>query len=156
MFKSILVATDGSPLAETVFAPAIAAAKAAGGRIVGICVVRPTTRARPTPASAIPDYAPLQLEQKRALAHEHVQRLADACAREGVSCEIRTPTSDDAGAEIASAARRCGCDVIFIASHGRSGFGKFLLGSEAQRVLALAPVPVTIFNKARGAADERA
>lgn len=154
MFKSILVPTDGSPLAETVFAPAIAAAKTAGGRIVGISVARPATRARPTPGAAIPDYAPLHLEQKRALAREHVQRLGDACAQEGVPCEILTPTSDDPGAEIAAAARRCGCNVIFIASHGRSGFSKFLLGSEAQRVLALSPVPVTIFNQAGGATDE--
>lgn len=148
MFKSILVPTDGSPLAETAFGPAIEAARMAGGKIVGIAVARPYTRTRPTAGSPIPDYGALHAQEMLDLAREHAGRLADACMRAGVACETHTPCSADPGSEILAAVRRFGCDVIFMASHGRRGIGRVLLGSETQRVLAASPVPVMIFRQA--------
>jgi len=65
---------------------------------------------------------------------------------EGVPCETITPCSVDPSGEILAAAERFGCDVIFIASHGRRGISKIFLGSEAQRVLADSPIPVLIFK----------
>lgn len=57
MFKSILVPTDGSPLAEKVFDAALETAKKNDGKIVGISVARPYTHPRPTAGSAISDYS---------------------------------------------------------------------------------------------------
>lgn len=48
MFKSILVPTDGSPLAEKTFGPAIETAKANNGKIIGISVTCPYIHPRPT------------------------------------------------------------------------------------------------------------
>lgn len=146
MFEAILVPTDGSPLAEAAFGPAIEAARAAGGRIVGISVARPHTRPRPTPGSPIPDYAEQYRKEMLDLAAEHVGRLAEACARAGVPCETLTPCSDDVAGEILAAARACACGAIFMASHGRRGLGRLVLGSETQRVLADTPVPVMVFR----------
>jgi nucleotide-binding universal stress UspA family protein len=47
-------------------------------------------------------------------------------------------------AEIVKAAKRNRCDVIVIASHGRRGISRLLLGSETSKVLAHSTVPVLV------------
>ena len=37
-----------------------------------------------------------------------------------------------------------GCDLIVMASHGRSGLARVLLGSQASKVVTLSPVPVLV------------
>lgn len=146
MFKSILVPTDGSALAEKVFNAAIETAKMNGGKIVGVSVARPYTRPRPTEGSVIPDYSLEYEKDMLRRAQQNVQRLAEMARDEGVPCETTTPCSVDPSSEILAAAEQFGCDVIFIASHGRRGVSKIFLGSEAQRVLADSPIPVLIFK----------
>lgn len=146
MFKSILVPTDGSPLAEKVFDAAIDAARKNNGKIIGISVARPYTHPRPTEGSPIPDYSKEYERDMVRLAQQYVQRLADAAQQQGVPCETLTPSSIDPSSEILAAAQRFSCDVIFIASHGRRGISKIFLGSEAQRVLADSPIPVMVFR----------
>jgi nucleotide-binding universal stress UspA family protein len=52
---------------------------------------------------------------------------------------------DQAPAEgILDAARQNGCDLIVIASHGRRGMARLLLGSQAQKVVTLSTLPVLI------------
>jgi len=80
------------------------------------------------------------------LSKQYVQRLADEARKQGVPCETTTPCSVDPSGEMIAAVERFGCDVIFIASHGRRGISKLLLGSETQRVLADSPVPVMVFR----------
>lgn len=146
MFKSILVPTDGSILAEKVFGPAIEAAKTNGGRLVGISVARPYIYPRPTEGSPIPDYSKEYEQEALDQARQHVQRLAVAAQAQGVPCDTVTPCSVDPSGEIIAAAQQFGCDVIFIASHGRRGVSRIFLGSETQRVLADSPVPVLVFR----------
>jgi nucleotide-binding universal stress UspA family protein len=47
---------------------------------------------------------------------------------------------------IVAAADRLGCDLIVMASHGRRGFQRMLLGSQTQRVLVQAGVPVLVIR----------
>ena len=61
-------------------------------------------------------------------------------------CETVTSVSADRAGEIVAAAQKFGCDVIFIASHGRRGIDRIFLGSETRRVLADSPVPVLVFR----------
>ncbi|WP_194723999.1 universal stress protein [Noviherbaspirillum malthae] len=146
MFKSILVPTDGSPLAEKTFGSAIEAAKTNNGKIVAISVAHPFVYPRPTKESTVPDYKKEYEHDALRLAKQHVQRLAGEAQKQGVPCETTTPCSADPSGEIVAAVERFGCDVIFIASHGRRGISKLLLGSETQRVLADSPVPVMVFR----------
>lgn len=146
MFKSILVPTDGSPLAEKTFGPAIETAKANNGKIIGISVTCPYIHPRPTEGSVIPDYRKNFEEEALRQAQQHVQRLADEARKQGVPCETVTPCSVDPSGEIIAAAQQFGCDVIFIASHGSRGIRKIFLGSETQRVLADSPIPVLVFR----------
>jgi nucleotide-binding universal stress UspA family protein len=48
----------------------------------------------------------------------------------------------DPAAEILRVAREIGCDLIVMGTHGRTGLGRLLLGSVAERVLREAPCPV--------------
>ena len=48
--------------------------------------------------------------------------------------------------EILTTAKDQHCDLIWIASHGRRGLDKLLLGSETQRVLAHSTVPVMVYR----------
>jgi nucleotide-binding universal stress UspA family protein len=48
--------------------------------------------------------------------------------------------------EILATASDKRCDVIWIASHGRRGLDKLLLGSETQRVLAHTTIPIVVYR----------
>jgi nucleotide-binding universal stress UspA family protein len=73
--------------------------------------------------------------------------LADAkatAAQEGVEIEAEVVKQDLPHRAIVEAAQRRGCDLIVMASHGRRGLSSLLLGSETQRVLLHASVPVLV------------
>jgi nucleotide-binding universal stress UspA family protein len=55
----------------------------------------------------------------------------------GVACDSWTSVHPSPYLGIIEAAERGGCDVIFMASHGRRGLGSLLIGSETQRVLTI-------------------
>ena len=45
---------------------------------------------------------------------------------------------------IVETAKAKACDLIVMASHGRSGVAKLLMGSQATKVLAYSPIPVLV------------
>jgi nucleotide-binding universal stress UspA family protein len=47
---------------------------------------------------------------------------------------------------IIRAARRKKCDAIFMASHGRSGLAKLVMGSVTQKVLVQSKLPVLVYR----------
>lgn len=68
------------------------------------------------------------------------------CAEAGVECTTATATSDVPYEAIIEAAEKSGCDLIFMASHGRRGISGFLLGSETNKVLTHSKVPVLVYR----------
>jgi nucleotide-binding universal stress UspA family protein len=77
--------------------------------------------------------------------YEEISKMLVAVkpSRPGVRYEHRLLTGDPAP-EVAELARRERADLIVMSSHGRSGFGRFLMGSIAEGVLRAAPCPVLI------------
>jgi len=61
-----------------------------------------------------------------------------------VPCRILFTQSSFPQLEIIKAARRNRCDLIVMASHGRRGISRLLLGSQTAMVLAYARVPVMV------------
>ena len=47
---------------------------------------------------------------------------------------------------IVAVAKARGCDLVFMASHGRTGGPVEILGSVAQKVVALSPIPVLVYR----------
>ena len=73
-----------------------------------------------------------------------LNRAADAAKQAGVPCEtIQVKDAQPYQAIIATAADR-GCDLIVMASHGRSGLSAVLLGSVTNKVLTHTKIPVLV------------
>lgn len=143
MFKTILVPTDGSPLAEKAVAAAIKFAKEIDGKIIGISV------AEPHPSALLSDsdfFGSTHEAKARDLAQEHVQRIAVAASAENVPCETVAVHAIRPYEEILNAAGKYNCDVIFMASHGRKGLPGLFVGSETQKVLTHSTIPVLVFR----------
>ena len=127
---------------------AIKFAKSNGSKIIGLSVAEiysyfPVTMLGGTEDLRLMKDAVLQA------AKENVQQIADLAREAGIACEVHTPAGWCAQ-EIVKSAEQYGCDVIFMASHGRKGVNKLLLGSETQKVLAYSSVPVIVYKTAAG------
>lgn len=141
MYKHILIATDGSELAGKAVADGLALAKALGARVT---VVRVTDIFPTGPYSPIP--FPATIESYEAAAAEGAAKtlasVAEEAAQMGVSCRtVHVEDQTPAEGIIATTAAE-GCDLVVMASHGRRGVSRLLLGSQAQKVVALSPVSV--------------
>ncbi|KON79965.1 universal stress protein [Azoarcus sp. PA01] len=147
MFKHILVPTDGSPLSEGTVARAVSFAKDAGARITFFYA---------QPDFPMPIYGegalidPTTPEQFAKSAEEEARKIlgkAKAVAdSEGVAADTDTIVNEVPYEAVIDAARRHGCDLIFMASHGRRGIAGLLLGSETQKVLTHSNIPVLVYR----------
>lgn len=147
MYKRILVATDGSELSNNAVSHAISLAALTGGEVVALKVVPHY------PQSYFEGSLPVAAEEveetearwsKEALAVVDSVRV-QAAAR-GVKVEPVTQRSDLVGEAIINTAKDKGCDLIVMASHGRRGLRRLLLGSETQHVLTHSSTPVLVLR----------
>ena len=75
---------------------------------------------------------------------EHTQSIVDSCARKNVHCVSMTAFAESAALKIVEVAQQNSCDLIFMGSHGRSGWGQLLLGSVTNKVLSHSKIPVLV------------
>jgi nucleotide-binding universal stress UspA family protein len=148
MFKKILVPTDGSDIAGQAVEAAIDYAKASGGMIVALSVAQPYPIVPAVDGALMidPGVDSTELQQ---IARQTVDEVTRAAQAAGVSCEPHTSMSFMPYEEILRAATEYQCDAIFMASHGRRGLSRLLAGSQTQKVLAYAHVPVLVFHPVR-------
>lgn len=144
MYKQILIATDGSDVARKGVDHGLSLAKSVGAKAT---IVMVTER---WPVYAGPDWIPGPTEMAEYEARQKEAAttvLADvkaAADRLGVAAEtIHVPEAQPAEAIIATANERH-CDLIVMASHGRRGLRRLLLGSQTSEVLVSSPVPVLV------------
>jgi nucleotide-binding universal stress UspA family protein/hemerythrin-like domain-containing protein len=143
MYKHLLVPIDGSPLSNATVDQAVAFARAGGARVTFV-------HARPDYAATqqgalMHAVAPAAFADAAAGNARALVAKAEAAARAaGVACTSLIQTSDRPHEAILDAAREAGCDLIFMASHGRRGLKSALLGSVTHKVLQRAVVPVLV------------
>lgn len=145
MFKTILVPTDGSPLSDKAVRAALEFARQVGGKIVALSVAEPYPFTPLADSAFTPDVNVYETKM-RELAQLNVGKIADAAKAANVPCDTSIALSFSPYDEIVKAADKSGCDVIFMASHGRKGLNKLFLGSETQKVLAHSTIPVMVFR----------
>jgi nucleotide-binding universal stress UspA family protein len=147
MFKHILLATDGSKLSNNAAKQAIALAKALGAKITAVNVVGEYHLRLQDEGFLIPEIPALRKRFEEAEA-AHAKKILDAVRKSasgaGVECNTVAPTSDVPYDAIIKQARKSGCDVIIMASHGRKGLQGLLLGSETVKVLTHSTIPVLV------------
>jgi nucleotide-binding universal stress UspA family protein len=141
MYRRILLATDGSELADRASTHALELAKALGAKLT---VVTVTEMFPNGPYSPIPWPADIErYEAAAALSAEKIlDRVRETARSLGVACAARHVATQPAAEGILMACRDYGCDLIVMASHGRSGLSRFMLGSQANKVVTLSTVPV--------------
>jgi nucleotide-binding universal stress UspA family protein len=143
MYRHILIPTDGSELAEHAVTNGLSLAKSLGAKVTVIIVEeRPGAWAFPDPAVGV---AFVELtEQIKKHAASALDRAANAAKQADVPCEtIQVQDVQPHEAIIATATDR-GCDLIVMASHGRSGLSAVVLGSVTNKVLTHTKVPVLV------------
>ena len=142
MYKHILIATDGSELAEKAVAAGLELAKGLGARATTVTVSEPWAIARTCHGSVgVPfDAYESAAAGEAAKALASARRLASELGVECATVHIKEHTTEG----ILQAAENRGCDLIVMASHGRRGISRLVLGSHATRVLTNSSVPVLI------------
>ena len=147
MYKRILIATDGSPLSDKAVESGLGLAALSGASIVALKVVPRY------PRSYFEGSAPLNRDEVKQVE----QRWSDAAlaelaeikkigAEQGISVKSVVAKSELIAESIISAATKNNCDLIVMASHGRKGIKRVLLGSETQHVLTHSHIPVLVLR----------
>lgn len=143
MYKHLLIATDGSELAQIAVAQGFALAKAVNAKVTIVTVSEPWAPAAPAEVAIV---YPVE-DYERAAAANASKILADASAA-GAKLQITCDTvhvKEEFPAEgIVETARARGCDLIVMASHGHRGLMRLVLGSQAHRVVTQSTTSVLI------------
>jgi nucleotide-binding universal stress UspA family protein len=143
MYKHLLIATDGSDLARYALREGIGLAHALGARVTAMTVTLPfhVFSMKPT---MVTDTAERYREDMNREAENFLAPAKKEAAAQGVAVETVHRVHEHAWEAIVDTARSAGCDLIVMASHGRSGVGALLVGSQTAKVIAHAHVPVLV------------
>lgn len=155
MTRRILIPLDGSPLAERALPHAEALARACGD---GLALLRVVTPAESSQSlfwkTTIP--AELRGEWEQAALQRADRELRDTAARlraAGLSVDSEVIAADDAAQAIIERADRDGTvGLVLMASHGRGGLGRWVLGSVAAKVLQAVATPLMLVRPGADAA----
>lgn len=146
MYQHLLIPTDGSDLANKAVQEGIGFARSLGARVTAFVAV--PEYQLPAPSEVMAHKRVLSMDEHRARVKEHAEAILAAIAKTatdaGVACDSDYALSDRPHEAIIDAAKKHGCDLIFMASHGRSGLSEFLHGSETKQVLANSTIPTLV------------
>lgn len=147
MYKRILVATDGSKLSHMAVEHALKLADLTGAEVVALKVV---PRYPQTYFEGGVALAPDEIKKIEQQWHDEAQAVVNAIKAEGQKLTVKvkavTVKSDLIAEAIIAAAKRNKVDLIVMASHGRRGLKRLLLGSETQQVLTHSHTPVLVLR----------
>ena len=147
MYTRILVATDGSTLSKKAVASAIQLAATCAAELVAVKVVPryPQAYFEGSIPLSVQDISRIE-KQWADGAQVQLEAIVKSAKAKGVSAKTVTLKSDVVSDAIIAAAKKQKADLIVMASHGRKGIKRLLLGSEAQHVLTHATLPVLILK----------
>ena len=147
MFKKILVATDGSPLSDKAVENAIELARQHRAELVVFTVARRLPKSYMDGSTVRESVENDSLDKQRlANAQALVAAIGERASGHGVSCHPLVAHSNQVAESIIAAAEKQACDLIVMASHGRKGLGRLLIGSETQHVLTHSTLPVLVLR----------
>ena len=148
MYRHILIPTDGSDTAAKAVEAGTTYAREAGARVLFFTAVPEYQPPSDADIMAHKRVKPLwQFEEEAAQAARAILDKAAAVAQDA-SIEFDTDYAlcDRPYEAIIAAAKKHGCDAIFMASHGRSGLPAFWYGSQTQDVLTHSDIPTLVYR----------
>lgn len=135
VYRHILVATDGSKFSEAAVCYAMRLAKDTKAKLTVIHVAN------------VHGYVEVLWHDMKKRYREEGEKILEEvkehCSLEGVNAEMLLEEGIPY-LKIVDTAKRLHCDLIVLGSHGHSGLEKILLGSVAERVIGISPVPVVV------------
>jgi nucleotide-binding universal stress UspA family protein len=147
MYKKILVATDGSPLSKKAMVHATQLALLVGSELIILKVIPRVVQ------SYFDGAIPLnqkEIDKIEAAWAKHAHKLVDAerntAIKAGINASSMVVKSDIVSKAIIDVSAKKKIDLIVMASHGRRGLKKLLLGSETQNVLVQSAIPVLVLR----------
>jgi len=149
MYQRILIATDGSELSRKAVISGVNLAALTGAELVALKVVPryPVSYFEGGMSAEVAAREVALTEQQWAddalAVVESVKASAEA---KGVKAKAVTTTSDLIAESIIATAKKHNCDLIVMASHGRRGLKRLLLGSETMHVLTHSHIPVLVLR----------
>ena len=147
MYKRILVATDGSALSNKAVETGLSLAALSGATVVAPKVGPRYPRSYFEGGMPVDMVDVKRIEQQWSdAAQELVDKVKAQGSAEGVTVKAVIAKSDLVAEAVISAAKKHKCDLIVMASHGRKGIKRLLLGSETQHVLTHSHIPVLVLR----------
>jgi nucleotide-binding universal stress UspA family protein len=145
MYKHILIPTDGSEMSARAVAHGIELAKRLNAKVTGIAVITPWEDVAFSIATF--DINEAQFEQNaEAYAASSLLVISNAAKTADVSASVVQIKDSHPWSAIIETAQQMHCDLILMASHGRSGIGAMIIGSETQKVLTHSTRPVLVYR----------
>jgi nucleotide-binding universal stress UspA family protein len=145
MYRKILITTDGSAVSKQTACAGVKFAQQMGAEILALFVA--PEYQYPVYVEIIPPTYPSEeeyLAQMRRIGADHLSSILEEAGRCGLRSEGLTAFADSAANTIVDVAEKQQCDLIFMGSHGRSGWGQLLLGSVTNKVLSHTTKPVLV------------
>jgi nucleotide-binding universal stress UspA family protein len=149
MFNRILVPVDGSPTSTKALVTALQLARESGGRVRLVHSFDELTYLTGY------EYSVDLMQQCRGHAEKVLQQALEIARAAGIEADAKLleVPGQRLGDAVAEEARRFDAELIVVGTHGRRGLGRVLLGSGAEQVIRLAPVPVLTI---RGEEEQKA
>jgi nucleotide-binding universal stress UspA family protein len=143
MYEHILIPSDGSELSEKAVKQGLALAKSIGAKVTAITVSETfhTFSVDPVMVSDTPEQYQRDCEAR---AEKYLSVAKNAAKAAGVPYDGMHVMHDHPYEAIIKAAKDKGCDLIFMASHGRKGMSALVLGSETVKVLTHSRIPTLV------------
>lgn len=146
MYRHILIATDGSELADKGMEHGLKLAGALGARATVLTVSEPLSVEAVLSAQAggVRDPAGRYDQQIDAMMKERFAVIEQRASAHGVSVTFMHEIDDSPAEAIVRFATLQDCDLIVMSSHGRRGAMRFILGSQTAEVVTTTTIPVLV------------
>ena len=146
-FDHVLIPLDGSMLSESIVPHAIKLAELVAKKFTLLRVVPPVWTA-PEVMSEPDTISEGALTDRMRTAHDYLETVARLMQSEGVEVNTEVVVGTAAAATILDYSRRRGADVVAMATHGRGGLQRLILGSVADKVIRGASTPILLYHPA--------
>lgn len=147
MYQKILIPTDGSAISNSAAHAGVEFAKQINAEIIAVYVA--PEYQYPVYVEIIPPSYPTEAEYEASMCKAgemHLKTIKDEAIASGLKFSGLTAFSDSTAGQIVRSAEEYKCDLIFMGSHGRGGWGHLLLGSVTTKVLSLCQIPVLVYR----------
>ncbi|MFC4762895.1 universal stress protein [Dyella koreensis] len=145
MFKRIMIPTDGSALSEKAIALGVELAASLKASVCGFYAA-PTFHMVSSVIDVVEATPDSYVKEAIQRAARYLEAVSAACRQAGVACECEYEFNDHPYQAIVRVAAEQGCDLVVMASHGRHGVSRLLLGSETAKVLLESSTPVLVYH----------